>query len=129
MVDIPETGQRLGGDLAGWLDPVELQFGKAVREARAQRGLSQAAAAERMRELGYKAFTQQVVTRIETGSRSVRLGEGLALARVTGAIIGVELLSAHAESWAISDAADALEQTSEKLAGAAERLRELADQL
>jgi len=62
----------------------ERAFARRFRKLREDSGLTQLELAEQMRELGYGAFRQNTVYRIEGGTRSVKLGEALALTRLLG---------------------------------------------
>ncbi|MBT2484623.1 MULTISPECIES: helix-turn-helix transcriptional regulator [unclassified Microbacterium] len=59
---------------------VDKTFGETLREARERKGLSQAALAEEMQQLGFE-FQQQTVYKIESGNRKATIGEAAALAR------------------------------------------------
>jgi transcriptional regulator with XRE-family HTH domain len=61
-------------------DMADQRFAQNLRAAREHAGLSQAALAAEMAEMGYP-FHQQTIARIEGGSQRVRLAEALALAR------------------------------------------------
>ena len=56
--------------------------GRNVRALRDAAGLSQAKLAEAMTEAGVSGFYPQTVTKIERGSRALKLTEGLHLARI-----------------------------------------------
>ncbi|MGI5232887.1 helix-turn-helix domain-containing protein [Actinoallomurus sp. CA-142502] len=63
-------------------ETVDERFADNIRTRREMMGLSQTEVAERMsKEFGHP-FHQQTVAKIEKGSRSVRLGEAVALARI-----------------------------------------------
>jgi len=86
-------------------DAADQRFAAGVRHARERAGLSQGALAEKMAGEGYP-FRQQTVSEIESGQRAVRMGEGLALARVLA--VPVESLVrpegvAH-QGWTITEA-------------------------
>jgi transcriptional regulator with XRE-family HTH domain len=59
------------------------RFSANLRIARERAGMSQAALATLMREMGHDAFRQNTIYRIETGQRAVIIDEAYALARIT----------------------------------------------
>lgn len=61
---------------------VEARFCAAVQRLREWKGWSQGEVARRMNALGWDGFHQTTISRIEKGSRPVRLGEAEALAAV-----------------------------------------------
>ena len=63
------------------IDNVDAQFSAAVRRRREARGLSQSELARRMQQAGLPDATQVLVSRIESGKRSIRLAEARAVAR------------------------------------------------
>lgn len=69
--------------------------------------MSQTALAVRMQELGFPAFRQQTIARIEGSSRSVALGEAKALAEATGSYLEslIRPKGLLQEAWRILDAA------------------------
>ncbi|WP_218220244.1 helix-turn-helix transcriptional regulator [Nesterenkonia sp. Act20] len=58
----------------------ERYFSQNLRERRVEQGLSQDALAELMQEQGFEGFNQMTVSRLEKGTRPVRLSEARALA-------------------------------------------------
>jgi len=77
-----------------------------LRAARERAGLSQPAVAGRMQESGFP-YSQQAVTRIESGSRKVATEELIELARIYGVTLD-ELARPHElarEGWLLRDAA------------------------
>jgi transcriptional regulator with XRE-family HTH domain len=64
-------------------DMADQRFAENLRFARERAGLSQAALATQMVDLGWP-FHQQTIARIEDGRRKVGMGEGDALARAVG---------------------------------------------
>lgn len=58
-------------------------FGQNVREARVERGLTQEAVARQMQERKFD-FHQATVYKVESGRRSVSVGEAFALAEILG---------------------------------------------
>lgn len=67
---------------------------RRITAARETTGISQETLAGRMRARGYPDFRQQTIAKIETGDRSVKWGEALALADSVGltpqSLLGVE---------------------------------------
>jgi transcriptional regulator with XRE-family HTH domain len=90
-----------------WRDHAEERFAANLRAARERAGLSQEALAAQMREQGFGHVRQQTVAQIEAGSRSVRLGEALALSGITGTSIDVLVRpeGLAAAGWRVLDAA------------------------
>lgn len=62
----------------------ERRFGAAVRRFREEAGWSQGELARRLNELGWTAFHQTTVSRIEKGERPIRLSESKGLQKVFG---------------------------------------------
>jgi transcriptional regulator with XRE-family HTH domain len=87
-------------------DQAEQRFSANLRVAREREGMSQAALAGQMRELGYDSFRQNTIYRIETGRRSVGLGEAQALALITRTSIDrlAQPPELAKESWLILEA-------------------------
>lgn len=69
----------------------ELRFREALNSLRKEQDMSQGELARRMVEEGWEHFNQATVSRIEKGTRPVRLGEARALARVLGTEVGYML--------------------------------------
>ncbi|MBO0596470.1 helix-turn-helix transcriptional regulator [Nesterenkonia sp. E16_7] len=69
----------------------ELRFREALNSLRREQDMSQGELARRMVEEGWEQFNQATVSRIEKGTRPVRLGEARALARVLGTEVGYML--------------------------------------
>lgn len=59
-------------------------FARNFRAAREAAGMSQAAVAAQMRDLGFPRFEQQTILRVESDGRRVSVGEGIALGRIVG---------------------------------------------
>lgn len=71
------------------------RVGANIRFARTEKGLSQAALADAMREAGQGHWRQNTVSRVENGRQEVYLGELDALERILGGVLaGTELESA-----------------------------------
>lgn len=62
---------------------IDEAFGKNVREARVERGLTQEAVARQMQSRDFD-FHQATVYKVESGRRSVSVGEAFALAEILG---------------------------------------------
>lgn len=62
----------------------ELRFREALGELRRERGFSQGELARHMVAAGWTDFHQTTISRLEKGTRPIRLGEARALARVLG---------------------------------------------
>ncbi|MFC6154051.1 helix-turn-helix domain-containing protein [Nocardioides yefusunii] len=62
----------------------DTEIGKAVREAREGRGMTQAEVALAMAEGGHGKWSQSTVWSVEKGDRPLRLAEGEDLARILG---------------------------------------------
>lgn len=60
----------------------DVKIGENVKALRVAAGLSQAQLAERMTAAGLEGIYPQTITRIEQGKRSLKLHEGIALARI-----------------------------------------------
>jgi transcriptional regulator with XRE-family HTH domain len=100
-----------------WQDHAEERFAGNLRAARDRAGLSQQAVAAQMQELGFGHIRQQTIAQIEAGSRSVRLGEALALSRITGTSIDmlVRPQGLARASWRMLDAARQVREAQEAL--------------
>ena len=64
------------------LTPEERHFAAAVRSTREARGWSQAELLSRLRRLGIESLNQTALSRIENGTRPVRMIEAQALSRI-----------------------------------------------
>lgn len=62
----------------------ERRFGAAVRRYREEAGWSQGELARRLNDLGWKAFHQTTISRIEKGERPIRLSEAKGFQKVFG---------------------------------------------
>lgn len=82
-----------GGPMASQQDPLgtERRFAVNLRTFRERAGMSQAAVAEGMQDLGFGYFRQQTVDRVERGTQRPRLGECHALAMVLGTRLALML--------------------------------------
>lgn len=69
------------------IEPVEVVFGRLVRDGRIGRGLGQEQLAKKMRIAGFD-WSQSTATRTETASRPVPLQEAVALAAFLGIKLG-----------------------------------------
>jgi transcriptional regulator with XRE-family HTH domain len=105
-------------------DQAEERFAANLRAARERAGLSQEALAAQMRELGFGHIRQQTVAQIEASSRSVRLGEALALSRITRTSIDVLVRpqGLAQDSWRLLDTARKVQEAHKALADWAGRL-------
>lgn len=88
----------------------ELQFRESVHKLRTDQRLSQGELARRMVAEGWEHFNQATISRIEKGTRPVRLGEARALARVlqteVSYMISESPVSQHiSEFWELRTAA------------------------
>jgi transcriptional regulator with XRE-family HTH domain len=116
MTDQDMTGQAT--------DQAEERFASNVRSARERAGLSQEAVASRMRDAGFDVFRQQTIAAIESGSRSVRLGEALALGRIVGSDMSslVRPQGMLREAWRLLDSANAVLGASDLITEGARKL-------
>ncbi|TLP75508.1 helix-turn-helix domain-containing protein [Nesterenkonia sphaerica] len=84
----------------------EMRFREAVNRLRTDQGLSQGELARRMVSEGWEHFNQATISRIEKGTRPVRLGEARALARVLNTDVGYMISETESsqhlsEFWAL----------------------------
>lgn len=70
----------------------EANFIANMRRLREEHGWSQGQMAQRMQEAGWTDFHQTTISRMENGSRPVRLGEARGIAGVLGALVGQMIL-------------------------------------
>lgn len=113
-----------------YADPAEVKFGQDLRAARERLGISQEQLASQMRAAGYNAYRQNTIYRIESGLRGIRLGEALALSRLTLVPVVSEPHSpVLADAWTVRKTADILAETASALASAAGNMREVSDLL
>lgn len=70
----------------------EANFIANMRRLREENGWSQGQMAQRMQEAGWTDFHQTTISRMENGSRPVRLGEARGIAGVLGALVGQMIL-------------------------------------
>ena len=79
--------------MASQEDPLgtERRFAVNLREFRERAGMTQAALAEGMQDLGFAYVRQQTIDRLEKLSQRPRLGESHALAMVLGTTLGTML--------------------------------------
>jgi transcriptional regulator with XRE-family HTH domain len=119
-------------EISGQLpDQAEERFAANLRGARERAGLSQEAVASQMRDAGFDVFRQQTVAAIESGSRSVRLGEALALGRIVGSDMSalVRPQGMLREAWRLLDSARAVTEASELIADGARKLAHSRERL
>ena len=107
-----------------WQDHAEERFAGNLRTARDRAGLSQQAVAAQMREMGFGHIRQQTIAQIEGGTRSVRLGEALALSRITGTSIDtlVRPQGVAEGAWRLLDAARKVQEARHEVGDGVERL-------
>lgn len=86
----------------------ERRFQIAVQRQREARGWSQGELARRMSDLGWEAFHQTTISRIEKGARPVRLGEARALARIFDSNVSQMIAPTEAQR-ALAELEEALE--------------------
>lgn len=79
MCDVQESNNDSDSSNVDRLTEDESKFGLNVRDARKAQGISQRALAERLAEVGL-TIDASAITRLEKGSRAIRLGEALAIA-------------------------------------------------
>ena len=105
-------------------DHVQQRFSANLRLARERTGLSQEALAEQMRNFGFPSFRQNTIYRIETGSRSVKLEEALALSRATNTSIDslARPRGLSRQAWRVLDTARVVRQLAKSLAENARQL-------
>lgn len=73
----------------------EANFVANMRRLREEQGWSQGEMAKRMQDAGWSEFHQTTISRIEKGSRPVRLGEARGIAGVFGALVGQMILDSE----------------------------------
>jgi transcriptional regulator with XRE-family HTH domain len=92
-----------GDSMASQEDPLgtEQRFAVNLRAFREQAGMTQAAIAEGMQDLGFAYVRQQTIDRIEKLAQRPRLGESHALARVLGTSLATMLQPAElaSDAW------------------------------
>lgn len=87
---------------------LELRFRTAIHELRQDRKMSQGELARRMVSEGWESFNQATISRIEKGTRPVRIGEAQALARIVGTTLE-ELLTPTTELTLLREFFECLE--------------------
>ncbi|MFX4294079.1 helix-turn-helix transcriptional regulator [Streptomyces bohaiensis] len=95
---------------------VEQLFAVRLRDRRIEDGLTQAELADRVAALGGQLY-QQTIAKIETGARSIKLGEADVLARALGTTVGDLLqgaLPAELEGASEGDQGEALARLEEE---------------
>ena len=106
----------------------ELRFREAMQNLRNARGWSQGELARRMVAEGWKDFHQATISRIEKGSRPVRLGEARAIARILDVPLS-SMLAHEAKAEAYSDFLNLMAVIYEDRTALVERAIQLSENL
>ena len=93
-----EADRRHAAERAAKMHRPETVFAKQLRATRKDRGLTQTALAELMREAGYPTMSKDAIGRIEAGTQRVPLDEALAFAQLLN-VSPAHLLSPSGDTY------------------------------